>query len=248
MRVAIGSLKGSPGVTTLALALAAAWPGDDGAVLIECDPDGGDVAFRWRLPDDPGLVTLAAATRNRQVRATWLDHTQELPGGQRVIVSPADSGQVRAALPMLAASPEVLPGDGTSGILDCGRIVAGSPALPLWQQADVALVVTRAALPDLAHLAARREDLQYANLRLVLAASGPYRRSDVEDTFGLPVLAEVPRDDLAGSVLCGRVRLRARSAKRLGRLPLMRGARQLAVELVQIRAGARHTVAGGRSS
>lgn len=247
MRVAIGSLKGSPGVTTLALALAAAWPGEDGAVLVECDPDGGDLASRWRLPDDPGLVTLAAATRNRQVPATWLDHSQELPGGQRVIVSPAGSAQVRAALPMLAADPEVLPGNDTPGIFDCGRIGSGSPAPPLWLHADAALVIIRAALPDLAHLAARREDLQSANLSLVLAPSGPYRRSDVENAFGLRVLAELPRDDLAGAVLCGRARLRARSARRLGALPLMRAARRLAVELVQMQAGAQHAVAEGRT-
>ena len=61
--IAVCSLKGSPGVTTFSVALAARWPVTDRCVLVECDPSGGDMATRFALASSPGLVSLAAATR-----------------------------------------------------------------------------------------------------------------------------------------------------------------------------------------
>ena len=48
--IAIASDKGAPGVTTSALALAAVWPRP--VLLAECDPSGGDLAYRF--PDSSG--------------------------------------------------------------------------------------------------------------------------------------------------------------------------------------------------
>ncbi len=56
MLIAVCSLKGSPGVTTWALALAACWPRPASAVLVECDPSGGSLAARFGLAPAPGLV------------------------------------------------------------------------------------------------------------------------------------------------------------------------------------------------
>ncbi len=47
--VAVASVKGSPGVTTLCVALAACWPDPAGAIVVEADPAGGDVAMRFGL-------------------------------------------------------------------------------------------------------------------------------------------------------------------------------------------------------
>ena len=48
--VAFGSVKGAPGVTTLACLVAAAWPPDRAVMVVECDASGGDWrrAFAWR--------------------------------------------------------------------------------------------------------------------------------------------------------------------------------------------------------
>ena len=60
-------MKGSPGVTSTALALAAVWPRP--VVLLEADPAGGDLAYRCNAAHggpvyaSKGLVTLAAAVR-----------------------------------------------------------------------------------------------------------------------------------------------------------------------------------------
>ena len=65
--IALAADKGSPGVTTTAVALAASWPRP--ALLAERDPSGGDLAYRLpgphgqRLDPHRGLISLAVATR-----------------------------------------------------------------------------------------------------------------------------------------------------------------------------------------
>ena len=66
MFVALCGDKGSPGVTTTALALASAWAGH--AVVVEADPAGGDLAIRLHpegsaLPETPTVLSVATAAR-----------------------------------------------------------------------------------------------------------------------------------------------------------------------------------------
>ena len=63
--IALVSAKGSPGVTTTALLLAAVWPG--GATLLEADPAGGDLRTQFSDPSgqplraDRGVLSLLTA-------------------------------------------------------------------------------------------------------------------------------------------------------------------------------------------
>ena len=65
--IVLASDKGSPGVTTTAITLAAVWPRR--ALLAELDPTGGDVALRLRGPrgaplsPEVGLISLAVGVR-----------------------------------------------------------------------------------------------------------------------------------------------------------------------------------------
>ncbi|MEL6986164.1 MAG: carbon monoxide dehydrogenase maturation protein, partial [Actinomycetota bacterium] len=63
--ICLASQKGSPGASAAALALAAAFKPGEGRrkLLLEADLSGGALAIRYRLPTEPGLVTLAAAAR-----------------------------------------------------------------------------------------------------------------------------------------------------------------------------------------
>ena len=63
--VALASAKGAPGVTTTAVALGAVWPRR--VLVAECDPAGGDLAARFRLPPEPNLVALGMAARHGQL-------------------------------------------------------------------------------------------------------------------------------------------------------------------------------------
>ena len=73
--ITICSAKHSPGVTTLGQALAL----QTGALFIEADPAGGDLAARWGVPTDPGMLTLAAASRRGVSRDLIDRHGQSMP-------------------------------------------------------------------------------------------------------------------------------------------------------------------------
>lgn len=105
MLVVLTSAKGSPGVTTTTVALAAAWPPQWRPSILECDASGGDLAAGFGLSAEPGLLTLAsAARRDRRPGLLW-EHTQELPGGLAVAPAPASAEQATAAIDVLMSSP-----------------------------------------------------------------------------------------------------------------------------------------------
>src|SRR5258708_38668095 len=83
--IAVAADKGSPGVTTSAVALAAVWPRP--VLLAECDPAGGDIVYRLpgadgtRLDPRRGLLSLAVAARRGLQPSQVGGHAQKLHGG-----------------------------------------------------------------------------------------------------------------------------------------------------------------------
>lgn len=246
--VVVCYVKGRPGATTTALGLAAAFPAEAGAVLVECDPAGGDLMRRHRLPAAPGLVGLATAARGESSGTEALTRAaRELGIGDRavrVVVAPSGGAQTRVALSVLAR-----PGQSTLNppdrlvVADCGRLDFSSPARPLLAMADVVLVLARARADELAHLRERLGDLldvAAGRLAVVLAPGGMYAASDVADVLGTYVLDELardrdelsvheplPHDPRAAAVLDGDLL----AGRRWRRLPLMVALDRLATEL-----------------
>lgn len=209
MLVGLCSVKGSPGVTTTALAMAARWPGAE-PILLEADPAGGDLGVRFGLPSAPGLVSLAAASRRTQDPALLTEHCQELPGGLAVVVGPLSAEQARAALEILgtrglgllravAADPNFLV------LMDAGRVDVTSPAVALLRGATAVLVLTRRRAEDLSHAATLLAAVPTWTRHpgLVLIGNG-YSRADVERELGVPVMATLPDDPRGAAALCGR--------------------------------------------
>jgi hypothetical protein len=193
--VAIGSVHGAPGVTTLALALAAAWP--RAALVIEADPDGGTVAARTAMPVVPGLTELAARARG-EVSASDIDAcSQPLPAGGRAVVAAPGADATGAAL--RSATPALLPHlrtlADTDVLADVGRLRPGSPALGLVEGADLLVVVVRPTTAEVAVLAHRLAVLQGApDLVVVCGPGGEHTASEVADVLGIDVLASLPHD------------------------------------------------------
>lgn len=211
MLIAVCSLKGSPGVTTLATALGARWPGQESPIVVEVDPAGGDLMARFRLRDTPGLVSLAAAARHRGGADPNLlaEHTQLLPGGMRVVAGPVGAEQARATLAVLASGPlsplrRAADQPGTTVIADCGRVDPNSPALPIIRSADAMLLVARPRDDELAHVALKLQTAQQWSRRpcFVLVGDG-YATAEVSQTLSIPVMGRVPRDNQGAAVLCG---------------------------------------------
>lgn len=222
MLVGLCSVKGSPGVTTTALALAARWPAGD-PVLIEADPSGGDLAARFRLSASPGLVSLAAASRRDPHRGLVHEHCQMLPGGLPVVVGPVAADQARAALGVLAARGaqavrSAAQGPATAVLVDAGRLDASSPALPVVRGADALLVLARPRAEELSHVATLLGAVPTWTRMpgLVLVGSG-YGKAEVERELQVPVMATLPDDPRGADVLCGRSSGRGPDRSVLGR-------------------------------
>lgn len=213
MLVTVLSVKGSPGVTTFSIALAARWPTPARTLLVETDPSGGDVGTRFSLPSTPGLVSLAAAARRSNDPAMVWQHAHALPGGLPVVTAPPDADRARAALSAL--TPDIATRAGvlraaanapdTVVIADCGRIDTGSPALEIARTADALILLTHAHADDLAHLARRLPVLgRWTPQPVMLLVGEGYSVADVARELGVPPLGRVPDDPRGAAVLCGR--------------------------------------------
>ncbi|TDD67228.1 carbon monoxide dehydrogenase maturation protein [Actinomadura darangshiensis] len=229
--LALCSIKGSPGVTTTAIALAGSWRPRP-ATVVECDAAGGDIAAAMGLPSEPGLVGLAAAVR-RKVETGHLDrHTQQPSVGLEVVPAPVGPGQASAAIhaladsglvPNLAADPRLMV------IADCGRLDPGSPSRRVLGQATRALVLIRPRGEDLAHLAPQIPTLQTIapSLELLLVGPAEYSAKEITATLRIPVAGHLPRDSRSATILL-RQGFTLRGTQRL---PLVRSACSVAGQL-----------------
>jgi hypothetical protein len=244
--IALASAKASPGVTTLALALAAVWPTSSRVVLAETDPAGGDLAAWLELPPRPGLVSLAAAARRTPTPAVVLEHTQPLTGGLEVLAAPAGAEPTRAALGMLPAelAARLDAEDGLLVLADCGRLDPGSPALTLAAQARLVVLLARPQAAELGHLVGLLGWLRarvHGHTGLVLAGEGHWPPGAVAAAVGTPVVGVVPRDARGVARLTGA----SRHPRRVGRLALLHAAADLAATLTQL---ARTPAPAGRAA
>ncbi|MEU0783733.1 hypothetical protein ABZ341_19420 [Streptomyces sp. NPDC006173] len=151
--IALAADKGSPGVTTAAVALSAVWPRR--VLLAETDPAGGDLVYRSAaahggpLNPNTGMLSIAATARRGLVPDQLWDHVQPLSGGLEVLVGLGMAEQAAGlaglwptlgrAFAHLADSPNA-PAD---VIADCGRISGDTPAVELFPHAALVLLLSR---------------------------------------------------------------------------------------------------------
>lgn len=209
MLVAFTSLKASPGVTTAVLALAAAVRRRAGVLVADCDPAGGDVALRLDLPVEPGVITLAAASRDGHVDALAVNqHVQPLPSGVQVMPGPPGMGQAAVALatltpiephPLVAAARQ----HGRLVLADVGRLTTGTPARPLIRAADEAVLVLRPRWEEVTHAAARMPEImdQARRWSLLLIGRGRYQAEEVASSLALPLAGVLPADRTGAAVV-----------------------------------------------
>jgi hypothetical protein len=236
-------IKGAGGASTSALAVASVWPGDRGVLFAELDLAGGDLAARFGLAPDPGVVQLGAAFRHALCAEEVWAHSQRLPGGVPVLVGPASAQQGYALGHLWEHLGPVLAGlPATDVIADCGRPEPGSPVLDVVRHASLVVMAARPTLEGVAHLRARlAAPMSDAPVGIVLIGARPYSAADVEAAVGLKVLGVLPRDDRAAAVLNGDTG----SAAALNRSPLIRSARSIAAVLAGA-AGRRLSPIGAR--
>ncbi len=227
--VLLASAKGSPGVSTLAVLLARAWPGP--ALVVEADPAGGDLGARLGLAGEPNLLSLAIGARSGLEPGRVWDHAQALTGGRRsggtgagVVVGPVGSAGGRSLRPAWAALVTLLAAVPDTVIVDAGRASAGEPPFEeVAALATVSVLVCRADLASTSHARALARSWP-AGPRpvLVMVGSAPYHPSEVATAVGLELLGALPCDrQAAEAALAGQwspgARALRRGAERLSR-------------------------------
>ncbi len=167
--IALAADKGSPGVTTAAVALAAIWPRR--VLLAETDPAGGDLVYRsaaahgGQLDPNLGLLSIAATARRGLAPDQLWDHAQALAGGLDVLVGLGGAEQaagLSGTWPLLGrafAQLQDSPHAPADVIADCGRISGDSPVLDLLPHAALVLLLARTTPESLARVRDRASHL-----------------------------------------------------------------------------------------
>jgi hypothetical protein len=255
--IALAADKGSPGVTTTAVALAAVWPRR--ALLAEADPAGGDLVYRSAaahggvLDPNTGLLSLAATARRGLAAEQLWDHAQPLSGGLEVLVGLGSSEQAAGltglwptlgrAFAGLAESP-----NGAADVIaDCGRVSSDSPTHELFTQAALLLLVSRTE-PE--HLARVRDRAAALSAKLhgahrgagalgyppigVLLIVDPGQSAKVAGQVNEMLIASQVSARVVGTIAydpAGAEQLAGRRRGRLDKSLLIRSARQIAADV-----------------
>ncbi len=226
--------------TTTTVALAAAWPISEEAIVVEADPTGGDLAAWFDMPVSPSLSTVVT----RVLDGAWPEierHTRLADNGVRLIPAPTRAAEAAQAVGesarSLVSTLAALRSPVT--IADTGKIQLSPASHPFVGAASVTVVVhrqatqsARAAAVRLQRLADQLDSLSTLPTALVVVVVGatPFDLGEIEsflaESVGNTPIVGLPVDDLAATAFAGRTGV---SARRLARLPLFKAACDLAV-------------------
>lgn len=253
--IVLASDKGSPGVTTTAVALAGVWPRR--AILAECDPAGGDLVYRAPaesgapLNPNVGMLSLATTARHGLSPHQLEQHVQRMHGGLELVVGLATGDQsagLAGLWPALGRTFDAVPD--ADVIADCGRVDASGPALELMSAATAVVLIARTSAEQIAHVRDRALSLvQRVGGGTATAGGGlgvpigvvlivdPKQRTRVTAQVdellrnsGLPVkVIGTIADDPDGADL-----INGRGRGRLDRTLLIRSAREVALDLSRL--------------
>ncbi len=225
MLVAFAKAK-SWGLSTAVLAVASWWPPERPSLVAEFDPAGGDLAPRYGLSVDPGLLSLAATARRGLSEHTVSEHAQVLPGGVRAVLGPPSADQAHTALRALAGPfASAMARSDLDVLADCGRLGPASPAAEMVEGASLTVLVARSSAEELAHLHSRVALLRPTRARLgvVLVGQQPYGPGEVADAMGVEVIGVLPDDRTGAALMAGHTH----GAWGARRSALMRAAREV---------------------
>lgn len=204
MIVAMGSVRGAPGVSSWSMLLAAAWPNDSGfeRVVLEADVDGGVAGARYGVGVEPGAQVLVADLRHVGDPSVPLQTAgRRLDDGAWLVPGPESSESARRlwsadrAATSVASSLNV--DDGRIWFCDVGRVIPTSPTMPFVSEAAVTILFCGDQPADLVQIPSRVEVLRgsTAEVAVVVVGSPPYDRGELSEFFGCRRVWVVPAAD-----------------------------------------------------
>ncbi|HEY8722148.1 hypothetical protein [Pengzhenrongella sp.] len=242
--IVLCSAKGSPGVTTTALALGWVWPTalpGRRSLVVDADPAGSGVLpgfFQANAPQVGGILGLVRSGDGVEVddlltNAVALESSGErlvLPG----IVDPAQARALAGVWSQLAHVAHDADVQGLDILVDVGRLGHLHQPSILLDRADLVVVVLRASLvsiaaarPAVGHL----QELRGAGGAVVGALVGdqaPYTAKEIASELGVEIPIVVPRDAVAARMFSDGIG----NWSRMARSPLLRSATAAAGQLV----------------
>lgn len=196
MLLGLVSAKGSPGVSTAALALTAV-AGDSG-LFVELDPSGGSVECWTGATGEPGLIRVANGLRRAIDPKSLLAHAVAAPTGVRSVLAPTAGGLAESTIamtgdrlvPALAELEAMV-------VVDGGRWSRSQPTARRVAGCDVIGVV---CAPTVEGVEAARwlidplRSTVVGPVVLVLVGDRPYSPPEVAAVVGVPVLGVLAWD------------------------------------------------------
>lgn len=248
--IALTSAKGSPGVTTTALALAWAWPQvapGRRVLVVDADMAGGDLApgyLRGAVSSTDGVLGLAAARPADLAAGLW-DHVIAVDQSSTTLLltgisDPAQARSLAGVWPSLAEVFTDPDGElsGVDVLVDLGRVGTAHEAAALRARADLVLLVLRSSLraSAAARAAGRRLVEERTGLPggtdslgcVVVGEGQPYAAGEIAAAIGLPVHARMAWDPVSAAVLSEG----DAASWRFARSALMRSATACATDLL----------------
>lgn len=231
--IAVTSVAGAPGVTTLVCAIAATSTEDAPLLVVETSSTGGAIAARWRFDVRDTTATSAKLAMDLTGRVDlWGVAHHPWLGSSRVIPAHPSAAVMRQVQTGHWLAEQI--GDiGKPVLVDIGRVDGSGDQLELLAAVDQVWVVIDPVIEHVTAAKAVGPWLDRAGTVDVIVretAGHPARDSAraVEETLGWPVAATVPDDEPSAWALCGQ----APARRSLVRSPLMRTARALAGRLL----------------
>ena len=186
--ITVMSAKGAPGATTTAMLISSLWP--QPTLLVDADPNGGDVALRLGREDgrpmdrERGLLSLLPAARRGLLPSMVNDHAQTALGGQQIVAGLAGPGQSNAVTPLWPALADAFAEiPETDVVVDVGQVHERSSHLSIVERSDLMLWVFRPNPWSAIHTRRRLEGLSgflaEAPIRVgVVAVAGHHEEDD----------------------------------------------------------------------
>lgn len=225
-------------------------------MLVEADTAGPSILpglLRGTIQQVGGIVPLAVVAAHNELPDRFWEQTCWLPGaapGRRArdgdsparqafllpgVTTPAEGPALRNLWSPLAAHLASLEAAGCDALVDLGRLGTADDRDALVTLADVAVVVTRAWLPDvtatLRLVQARAASAVRATTpwRTLVVADGPYSAAEIARNAGVPGAGTLAWDVDAARVLS----IGAPETSRFATSALMRTARTVAHDLLR---------------
>lgn len=211
--VILTSTCSSPGVTTLAVGLALAWPRS--VLLADCDPGAHQSVLAGFLAgqsaNGKGLLRVAEAHRDgRPLREVLVDQTIPLTAGgpsTRLFLpgftKPGSANLFGAVWLDLAEALHRLDDAGMDVIIDAGRLSGQGLPPQLLEYASLTCLVLQSNLRSVmsarVHASSFKEQMRLAShdraTGLIVVGEGrPYGKAEIGKALGMPVLATVVHD------------------------------------------------------